>query len=242
MNEVIKFLNSNAGVINLLFGGIVAVATAVYAILTSTLVSETRRLREAQTEPHIELSFRSRDEITSLIDIVAVNIGAGPAYEVKVRFAANSASEGAKQLLHQLSGFNALSNGIAYLAPRQEMRSYWTDVREHLEEKLSTIISATSTCKSAMGKVYTRHHTLDLSELKGMIRIGTPPLLKISQDLERLQDAVSKIASGWSKPKVHIYTTEDREAERREWEQARTSQQNASASASQQGKPAGDER
>lgn len=242
MDAIIQFLNTNAGAINLLFGGIVAAATVVYAVLTSTLVRETRRLREVQTEPHIELSFRSRDEIISLIDVVTVNIGAGPAYDVKVRFSANSESEGAKQLLQQLSTLNALSSGIAYLAPRQELSSYWSDVRDHFDEKISTIISATSTCKSATGIVYTRHHTLDLSELKGIVRIGTPPLLKISRDLEKLQDAVSKIASGWSKPKVHIYTSEDREAERREWEEARAERQKTTEAAFQQSGPTGDER
>lgn len=227
MAAIVQFLNTNAGVINLLFGGIVAVATVVYAVLTSRLVRETRRLREVQTEPHIELSFRSRDEIMSLIDIVVVNIGSGPAYDVKVTFSASSDSEGAKELLKQLGALNALSQGIAYLAPRQEMASYWSDLRQHFDEKLSTIITAMSTCKSATGAVYTRHHTLDLSELKGIVRIGTPPLLKISRDLEKLQDAVSKIASGWSKPKVHVYTTEDREAERREWEEERAKYQQA---------------
>jgi hypothetical protein len=77
---------------------------------------------------------------------------------------------------------------------------------------------------------YVRHHTLDLSELKGLVRIGTPPLLKMSQDLEKLQDAVTKIASGWSKPKVHIYNSDDREAERREWEEIGRHQKHPSGS------------
>jgi len=83
VDQLIAFLNANAGALNLLFALVVAVATAVYAWLTAKLVSETRRLREVQTEPHIEVFYRPRDEWISLLDVVARNIGNGPAYDVR---------------------------------------------------------------------------------------------------------------------------------------------------------------
>ena len=44
------------------FTAIVALSTAVYAFLTSKLVSETQRLREVQTEPQIMIERKvSRD-------------------------------------------------------------------------------------------------------------------------------------------------------------------------------------
>ena len=103
------------------------------------------------------------------------------------------------------------------------------------------MITATSSSKSATGAEYVRHHTLDLSELKGLVRIGTPPLLKMSRDLEKLQDAVTKIASGWSKPKVHIYNSDDREAERLESEEIRAEHQRQSQQPPPQ-EPKSDER
>ena len=38
---------------NLLFSGIVAISTVVYAFLTWQLVSETRKMRKVQTEPSV---------------------------------------------------------------------------------------------------------------------------------------------------------------------------------------------
>jgi primosomal protein N'' len=60
--DLIAFLNANTGALNLLFAGVVAAATVVYAWLTAKLVAETRRLRQVQTEPHIEVFYRPRDE------------------------------------------------------------------------------------------------------------------------------------------------------------------------------------
>ena len=55
MAEYLKYLNDNAGALNALFSGVVALATVVYAVLTAKLVRETRNLREVQTEPRVEV-------------------------------------------------------------------------------------------------------------------------------------------------------------------------------------------
>jgi hypothetical protein len=52
---IIEIINQNSGLMTLLFSGVVAVSTFFYAILTWQLVSETRKTREAQTEPKIEV-------------------------------------------------------------------------------------------------------------------------------------------------------------------------------------------
>ena len=48
---VLEFLNENRGAFAVAFSAVVAIATIVYAILTWRLVSETRKMRVAQTEP-----------------------------------------------------------------------------------------------------------------------------------------------------------------------------------------------
>ena len=221
MDAFLNYLNANAGSFNVLFGGVVAVATVVYAFLTAGLARETKKLREVQTEPHVEISFRPRDEFMSLIDIVVKNIGAGPAYDVTFLFSANEGSAGAKSLLASLEDLNMLSKGVSYLAPSQELSSFWTNLTEHFEEKLGARITANTTCKSLSGREYLRTHAINLSELKGLQRMGEPPLLKMSRSLEKLQDDVHKLTTGWNKLKVHTYDSEDREAERKELEEER---------------------
>jgi hypothetical protein len=49
-SDGIDSLNDNSGVITVIFAFIIAIVPVIYAILTWRLISETRRLRETQTE------------------------------------------------------------------------------------------------------------------------------------------------------------------------------------------------
>jgi hypothetical protein len=53
LSDVIVILNQNLGIISLVFAGVVAISTIIYALLTWKLVNETSKLREFQTEPRI---------------------------------------------------------------------------------------------------------------------------------------------------------------------------------------------
>lgn len=55
--EMIAWLKDNQGLLSLLFSFVVTASTVCYAIWTRSLTRETKRLREAQTDPHISVSF-----------------------------------------------------------------------------------------------------------------------------------------------------------------------------------------
>ena len=60
------------------FTGVVAASTVVYAFLTWRLVSETRRMREVQTEPRISMSLALSDRFGSGgLELVIRNEGQG---------------------------------------------------------------------------------------------------------------------------------------------------------------------
>lgn len=221
MSELVTFLNANSGVINLVFAGVVAASTAVYAWLTARLVSETRRLREAETEPRIEVFYRPRDEWISLIDIVVKNIGSGPAYDLSFRWTANTDSKGGASLTERLAAIKGLNTGMAFLGPGQEFCSFWTSMTEHFDEKLETQITISSRYRSPSGRVNEQQHIVDLSELKGVERIGEPPLLKIAKNFEKLQSDLHRVATGFQKLQVDVFTQNDRERERKEWQEER---------------------
>ena len=54
------FPNNTGEIITLFFSAIVAIAAVFYTILTSALVSETRKTREVQTNPKILVEVRPR--------------------------------------------------------------------------------------------------------------------------------------------------------------------------------------
>ncbi len=74
---MLEFLNKNAGALTVIFTAVVTLSTVVYAILTAALVKETRRMRQAQTEPKIEITLRPSDEWINLIRLHLKNIGLG---------------------------------------------------------------------------------------------------------------------------------------------------------------------
>jgi hypothetical protein len=76
---MLNFLNQNSGAFLVLFSLVVTGATVFYAILTSRLVSETRKMREAQTEPNVSVNISSKEETTYLKDMLIQNIGLGAA-------------------------------------------------------------------------------------------------------------------------------------------------------------------
>jgi hypothetical protein len=103
---IARFPNNTGEIVTLFFSAIVAIAAVFYTILTSALVSETRKTREVQTSPKILVEVRPRyvpapkDKDEMLIDLmhkipemnlkenrlefdlVVRNVGPGPAYDI----------------------------------------------------------------------------------------------------------------------------------------------------------------
>lgn len=69
--------------LNVIFSGLVAISTVVYAVLTWQLVSETRKMREAQQEPKFLVTTQPREDSLDFVEMIVKNIGLEPAYEVK---------------------------------------------------------------------------------------------------------------------------------------------------------------
>jgi hypothetical protein len=211
-------INKNAGFIGLVFSLVVTIATVVTAWLNARLVSETRRMREAQTEPHIEVTYKIRDEWINLLDVVVRNIGLGPAYDISFELRAESSNEDKSDLVDSLEKMNCFSKGLVYLGPDQEFSSFWTNLTEGHASKLGTRVLVTCRYRNATSVRYEVPCVLDLSALKGISRIGEPPLLKISKQIESIAKSIDHLASGFKRLKVDAYLQADRDAENAAWQ------------------------
>lgn len=211
-------INKNAGLIGLVFSLVVTIATVVTAWLNARLVSETRKMREAQTEPHIEVTYRIRDEWINLLDVAVRNIGLGPAYDISFDLRSEEPAETKSDLIESLERLNCFSKGLAYLGPSQEFSSFWTSLVEGQTSKLDTRVHITCKYINATGSCYQAICILDLSELKGIRRIGEPPLHKISKQLESIAKNINHFASGFKRLGINSYTQADRDAAHAAWE------------------------
>jgi len=201
----LEFLNQNSGAFAVIFSAVVAFATIIYAILTWRLVSETRKMREAQTEPKVSVTIQPREERINLIDMVIQNIGLGPAYNIE--FEVSPDFEYAKGRFLSELGF--MKNGLIYLAPNQKLQFFLTSMIENFEEKTKKPFEIRVTYKNSVGKKYKDVYMIDFSQLIGLSQLGEPPLYKIAKNIEKIQKDIHYLSTGVHRMKVIRYTKEN---------------------------------
>jgi len=211
--NALDFLNENSGAFAVIFSSVVAIATAIYAILTWRLVSETRKLREIQSNPKLSITIKPREEWISLIDMIIINIGAGPALEI--RFTLKEDFEYRKNKF--LSQLNLIKNGLDYLAPKQKVQFFLTSMIEKFQDKIEKPILIQVTYKNAQGNQFFEEFIIDFSTLVGLSQLGEPSINKIAKNVEEIQKDIHKIGSGWNRMKVIAYTKEDIDKENEEY-------------------------
>ena len=217
MSQAVKvmldFINQNSGVFLVLFSLIVTGATVFYVILTRSLVSETRKMREAQTEPDISVSISSKEESTYLKDMQIQNIGLGAAYNIK--FEIEPDFEYAKGCM--LSEINLIKNGLHYLAPNQKISFFIASIPEIFMKKNKSFFEIKVKYDNKFGKPYKNTCLIDFSEFFDLRHAGEPSLKKIANNLEKIQkDIHAIINSSYPRIKVVTHTKKDMEEERLE--------------------------
>jgi hypothetical protein len=207
---MLNFLNQNSSAFLVVFSLIVALSTVFYAILTGRLVSETRKVREAQTEPNVSVTISSKEEMTYLKDILIQNIGLGTAYNIK--FEVEPDFEYSKGRM--LSEVNLIKNGLHYLAPNQKITFFIASIPEIFMKKEKSFFQIKVNYENKFGKTYKDTYPLDFSEFFDLRHAGEPPLQTIAKNLEKVQEDIHSIMnSSYPRIKVVAYTKKDMEAE-----------------------------
>lgn len=214
MNEILKFLNENSGALTVIFSAVVTLATAVYAILTWLLVSETRRMRQVQTEPKIEITLQSIDIAVHIVRLHIRNIGLGPALDLKFSPKVISGGESAEKLIAAFTETNFFKTGISYLSPGEERLSHYTEMTEDHDGKISSTIAFDVEYQGSGRNKYQETLTIDMSEYKGTYQLGKPHLYSIALSLEKMQKDLHHVSTGFRRIRTDVFTSSDREAEK----------------------------
>lgn len=216
--ELVEFLNNNAGVLSIVLSGIVMIATVVYAKLTFSLVDETRRMREVQTEPTIEIVALPMEESIHFFTLRVRNIGLGPAYDVQFKLAGETNSDGENELIKDFTKSKFLEKGLKYLGSGQELHSGYTQINKNFESKIAAHLIISVTYRSATNKIRTDTNQIYFDEYTGYGKLGTPHLYAIAQSLKKIEQNFDNIATGFKRLQVNTYSGEDRNREDEEWE------------------------
>lgn len=215
---MIQWFIDNQGLATLIFSAVVALSTVIYAVLTALLVSETARMRRAQTEPRLSAYFKPVEEHVNFGHLYIENIGLGPAFDIKLTIDSRGSIEGCKKLLNDFLKMKSFERGANYLGPGQILRSRFTSMTEDYEEKIQAVLSIRLDYKCADGTKKAETFIVNFAELEGYGTFGTPSLYAIAQSIEKIQKDIHHLATGFYKPKVQTFNNEDREREFQEWE------------------------
>jgi len=202
------FLNQNNGVLMIIFTGVVAFATVVYALLTWKLVNETKEMRKAQTEPNISVTIEPREEWINFIDMKIMNIGSSPAYDIKFKVEPDF-----EYFKDKFLSKIKIMQGIKYLAPNQKIQFFLTSLTENFEKKIKKPFKIKVAYKNKVGDIFRETFIIDFSQFEGMSQLGEPPLYKIAKSLDSLQKDVGHLSSGFHRLKTIVYTKKDIEQE-----------------------------
>jgi len=216
LSEILDFLNKNSGALSVLFSAVVTIATVAYSILTRTLVLETRKMRQVQTEPKLEITVKPFDFAINIVRLHIRNIGLGPALNVRFNPKVLSGGDGAQSLLQEFTQTNFFKIGLNYFGPSQEMHSNFTQLSHNHEAKMSSVLLFDIKFESVTGVEYEEQIVIDMSELKGIGQLGTPNLYSIAKSLEKIKDDFAHVTSGFRKINTNIFTSEDRAKEHEE--------------------------
>jgi hypothetical protein len=213
LSEALAFLNSNSGALMALFAAAVAVSTMVYAILAWGLISETRRLREAQTEPRIEITLKPAYFAADVVRLHIKNTGPGPARNVRFSSCAISGGDAAGSILQEFGKTGFLKNGLEYFSPGTELHSGYARIAKDFDAEAAPVFACDVEYENITGRKYRDRLTVDMSGLKGIDRLGRPDLYSIARSLEAIQNDLTSLICGNRKIRTDVYTAEDRSRE-----------------------------
>lgn len=197
---MLQYLNQNAGAINVLLACVIAAATLVYVLLTRTLVLETRRTRELQSDPLIAVYAEDTVSI-HFQDFVVRNIGAGPAY--KIRFQVLQDFECEKSTAFSTLPF--VSAGLKYLAPAQQFSFFLTNLLENSDVKLEAALKLRVGWENREGREFSEDFTIDFSHRKGCTYLQRKDVEDVARELEKIGREIGHLSSGFHKLQVIVH-------------------------------------
>jgi hypothetical protein len=187
-------------------------------------------MRESQTEPKISIFLQISRVGIHFIDLVIKNIGLGPAYNVKFEVLEEFNVKGDRKL----SDIDFIHEGIKYMPPDYGVETYFLQlVGDNYKETIDKNIIIKAIYENTEGKTISEIINLNMSQFKGIQRLGDDPVNTISKNIEKIQRNIDLLSSGFHHLQIDTYTSKDREKikieRQKQFEELRNNQQKPKA-------------
>lgn len=199
---------------------VTTLATCFLALLTFIYVRLTRKILEAQTDPCVVLSVISDQERSTIIQLVAKNVGKGLAHDISFDFsrpiparAFGMTSDKANVAKTMVNG--PLVDGIPALGPGEERKIDWGQYGGLIKNiGLEPVIVRCHFKKNgkAMPPVECK---LDVKSFEGTVA-AEAPIAKVAREVEKISENIRLLASGYHELKVQVTEMSETKAENRE--------------------------
>lgn len=177
-----------------------ALFTLFLVLLNRNLVRETKRLREVETEPKLEVYLVPHEQSSNIINMVIRNSGGGPARDIKWEINGDEKDLQEREIkITKMSLFHVLH----YFPAKEEMRFFFGESVKLLKEPgMKPIEIRVSYKNNELKKKKPEKFIIDLKPWNGMQQIGSPPLFDIARSLQKIQEEMHQALTGFPFPKV----------------------------------------
>lgn len=210
----------------IVFTAVVAGTTAAYALLTWQLVSETRKLREVQTDPRVSIRVEADHTGHRGYELVIENNGQGVAKNVQFEFKGdpsyfrNSWVNRAPPAIDELP---IIKNGLDYLEPNQAYRfPLGTVSLDEYERAIEAPWTFRTQYESLFGKRRTDTYIVDFSQFEGMF-FDSNSLKELADHMKAVRQDLHRLTEGHARVQIVTQSRDEYERRREEWQKAQES-------------------
>lgn len=183
-------------ILMVMFSGLVAVSTIVYAFLTWKLVSETQRMRKVHTEPRLSIRVELDHTGHRGYELLIGNEGQGVAKNVRFEFKGDSSYFRKSFVFGSLPPVDQLPvvrDGLDFLESGQMLRfPLGTVSPEEYDRAIEAPWTFHVQYENLYGKTGESVYTVDFSQFRGMV-FEPNRLKEIAEHLESISKDISKL-------------------------------------------------
>ncbi len=187
LQALVDFANNNQGALSAVQGILSLILTFVLAIATIVYVVETRRIRQADTEPALSVYTVPHDAYIMILELVVTNYGRGAARNVAFTIEADNDELQARGV----RGLDVLKR-LSYLPPSETLRFFFGEAGKLLAQPKMKLIIIKAAFETEGGEKRTAEFVLDAQQYDGATRIGEPPEYESAKALKKIADALDR--------------------------------------------------
>ncbi len=192
MAEVVGYLDAHSGAVTAFATIGLLLVTVGYVVLTWRLVSESRIVRIAGTEPELIAYLLPSKQYVNIINFVIANAGGAPAKNVNFRIIAGPEVAGRTQLP---TGADRAPFG--FLPQGERIVTFFGMAPDLLSPIMLPPIDVQISYENLKGARRTRTYCLDVRPFLGLQSMGRPPEYESAEALKKIAEMLRQL------PKSH---------------------------------------